>query len=166
MANRPNYPKMMEQVLLSLGDSRPRLLLHACCAPCSSAVLEMLCGFFDITILYYNPNIWPASEYRRRADELHQFVKQAKLPGITLVEEGYDQSEFYTAVAGLEAEPERGRPLHRVLSAADGARGPVRRRKRIRLVLLHPFDQPPQGRGEDQRHRPGAGSKIRRAPPA
>lgn len=108
MANRPNYPKMMEQVLLSLGDSRPRLLLHACCAPCSSAVLEMLCGFFDITILYYNPNIWPASEYRRRADELHQFVKQANLPGITLVEEGYDQSEFYTAVAGLEAEPERG----------------------------------------------------------
>ena len=108
MANRPNYPKMMEQVLLSLGESRPRLLLHACCAPCSSAVLEMLCGFFDITILYYNPNIWPASEYRRRADELHQFVKQAKLPGITLVEEGYDQSEFYTAVAGLEAEPERG----------------------------------------------------------
>ena len=101
MANRPNYPKMMEQVLLSLGESRPRLLLHACCAPCSSAVLEMLCGFFDITILYYNPNIWPASEYRRRADELHQFVKQAKLPGITLVEEGYDQSEFYTAVAGL-----------------------------------------------------------------
>ena len=68
----------------------------------------MLCGFFDITILYYNPNIWPASEYRRRADELHQFVKQANLPGITLVEEGYDQSEFYTAVAGLEAEPERG----------------------------------------------------------
>ena len=108
MANRPNYPKMMEQVLLSLGESRPRLLLHACCAPCSSAVLEMLCGFFDITILYYNPNIWPASEYRRRADELHQFVKQAKLPGITLVEEGYDQSEFYTAVAGREAEPERG----------------------------------------------------------
>ena len=91
MANRPNYPKMMEQVLLSLGESRPRLLLHACCAPCSSAVLEMLCGFFDITILYYNPNIWPASEYRRRADELHQFVKQANLPGIT-----------------LEAEPERG----------------------------------------------------------
>lgn len=108
MANRPNYPKMMEQILLQLGSNRPRLLLHACCAPCSSAVLEILSGFFDITILYYNPNIWPASEYRRRADELHQFVKQANLPGIQLVEDRYDQREYYTAVSGLEQEPERG----------------------------------------------------------
>ena len=108
MANRPNYPKMMEQILMSFGQERPRLLLHACCAPCSSAVLEMLSGFFDITILYYNPNIWPAAEYRRRADELHQFVKQANLPGMQLVEDHYNQQEFYTAVQGQEQEPERG----------------------------------------------------------
>lgn len=108
MANRVNYPKLMEQVLQGLGDSRPRLLLHACCAPCSSAVLELLSGYFDITILYYNPNIWPAQEYHRRAGELRHFVEQANLPGIQLVEDNYNPQEYYTAVQGLENCPERG----------------------------------------------------------
>ena len=66
MPNVPNYAREMDKVLRSLEGRRPRLLLHACCGPCSSAVLEQLSQFFEITVLYYNPNTWPEAEYRRR----------------------------------------------------------------------------------------------------
>ena len=108
MPPKPNYAREMDKVLQSLGGSRPRLLLHACCGPCSSAVLEQLCQYFDITILYYNPNIWPAAEYRRREEELERFVAAAHPLGVTVVEDRYDPEEFYAAARGLEAEPERG----------------------------------------------------------
>ena len=108
MPPKPNYAREMDRVLQSLGGSRPRLLLHACCGPCSSAVLEQLCQYFDITILYYNPNIWPAAEYRRREEELERFVAAAHPLGVTVVEDRYDPEEFYAAARGLEAEPERG----------------------------------------------------------
>ena len=91
MATQRNYAQQMDAVLATLGDTRPRLLLHACCGPCSSAVLEQLCRYFEITVLYYNPNTWPAAEL-----------------GVTVVEDSYDPQQFYTAVAGLENEPERG----------------------------------------------------------
>ena len=107
MPNVPNYAREMDKVLASLAG-RPRLLLHACCGPCSSAVLEQLCRYFEITVLYYNPNIWPAAEYHRRAEELERFVAQAHPLGVTVVEDTYDPQDFYAAAAGLEAEPERG----------------------------------------------------------
>lgn len=66
MPNRINYQLEMEKVLRTLDGTRPTLLLHACCAPCSSATLERLATYFDITILYYNPNIYPPEEYHRR----------------------------------------------------------------------------------------------------
>ena len=69
MANKPNYPAQMDQVFAALGDERPPLLLHACCGPCSSSVLEVLCAHFQVTVLYYNPNIWPPEEYRRPGRE-------------------------------------------------------------------------------------------------
>ena len=59
MSNQLNFSQQMDEVLKTLGDTRPRLLLHACCGPCSSAVLERLCRYFDITVLYYNPNTGP-----------------------------------------------------------------------------------------------------------
>lgn len=107
MANRINYQREMEQVIVGLGTQRPTLLLHACCAPCSSATLERLFTNFDLTILYYNPNIYPSEEYRRRGDELHRFVRDAgyRIPVVELL---YDPQEFYSAVKGLEAEPEHG----------------------------------------------------------
>ena len=108
MPNVPNYAREMEAVLKGLGDKRPRLLLHACCGPCSSAVLEQLSRYFDIAILYYNPNIWPAAEYHRREEELERFVAQAHPLGVTVVEDRYDPQEFYDAAKGLEQEPERG----------------------------------------------------------
>lgn len=107
MANRINYQREMEKTLDALAGQRPKLLLHACCAPCSSATLERLAGHFDLTILYYNPNIYPPEEYRRREDELERFVAQV---GYTfpVVELPYRPEEFYDAVRGLEREPERG----------------------------------------------------------
>ena len=108
MATQRNYAQQMDAVLATLGDTRPRLLLHACCGPCSSAVLEQLCRYFEITVLYYNPNIYPPQEYRRRKTELERFLQDAGMAGIPLVEATYDPAEFYRAVKGLEAEPERG----------------------------------------------------------
>lgn len=84
-----------------------KLLLHACCAPCSSATLERLSAHFDLTILYYNPNIYPPEEYHRREAELERFVEQAGYH-YPVVELPYDPQEFYTAVKGLENEPEKG----------------------------------------------------------
>ena len=108
MATQLNFAQQMDAVLKTLGDARPRLLLHAYCGPCSSAVLEQLCQYFDIAVLYYNPNTWPAEEYYRRGEELKKFVAAAHPLGVTVVEDTYDPQEFYTAVQGLEAEPERG----------------------------------------------------------
>ena len=109
MANRINYNLEMEKILAALPkDPKPTLLLHACCAPCSSAVLERLREVFSITILYYNPNIYPPQEYHRREQELERFLQDAGMSGIPLIELPYDPQEFYTAVKGLEQEPERG----------------------------------------------------------
>ena len=108
MSKQLNFAQQMDEVLKTLGPARPKLLLHACCGPCSSAVLEQLCEHFEITVLYYNPNTWPAAEYHRRGEELERFVAAAPPLGVTVVEDRYDPQEFYSAVAGLEQEPERG----------------------------------------------------------
>ena len=96
----------MEKVLRTLDGTRPRLLLHACCAPCSSATLERLAAHFDITVLYYNPNIYPPQEYHRREAELERFVEQAGYH-YPVIELPYDPQEFYTAVKGLEMSRKR-----------------------------------------------------------
>ena len=108
MAEHLTYAQQMVAVGAALGGSRPRLLLHAGCGPCASAVLEQLSQFLEITVLYYNPNTWPEAEYRRRGQELERFVAAAHPLGVKVVEDHYDPQEFYSAVAGLEAEPERG----------------------------------------------------------
>lgn len=112
MPNRINYELEMEKTMQALvaEGRRPTLLLHACCAPCSSATLERLADAFAVTILYYNPNIAPPEEYHRRADELDRFVQDAGYAGrgIAVVRLPYDPQEFYTAVRGLEQEPEKG----------------------------------------------------------
>ena len=107
MSQKANHAREMHAVMDALGGERPRLLLHACCAPCSSSVLEQLCRAFEVTVLY-NPNIWPPEEYRRRADELARFLQTSGGLGAALVEAPYVPEEFARAVRGLESEPERG----------------------------------------------------------
>ena len=107
-----NYQLELEKTLENISklDQRPTLLLHACCGPCSSYVLEYLNKYFDITILYYNPNIYPAEEYYRRKDELKKFLSEFKLENdINLVEDDYIPSEYYNAIKGQEELGEKSR---------------------------------------------------------
>lgn len=104
-----NYNKLMEEQLENIKTGST-LLLHACCAPCSSAVLERLSSFFKITIIYYNPNITEEKEYLKRLEELKNFIKKIKTKyPINIIDTRYDPQEFYTIAKGLEKEKERGK---------------------------------------------------------
>lgn len=103
-----NYRQETDEMLAQLPAGTP-LLLHSCCGPCSSAVLEELAAHFAVTLLYYNPNIWPKEEYARRRDEQVELLK--KLPvrhPIEFEEVAYEPQEFLAAARGLEGEPEGG----------------------------------------------------------
>lgn len=104
-----NYDKLMEEQI-STSNEGSTLLLHACCAPCSSAVLERLSNFFKITIIYYNPNITEEKEYLKRLTELKDFIKKIKTKyPINIIDSRYDPKEFFTIAKGLEKEKERGK---------------------------------------------------------
>ena len=87
----------------------PTLLLHSCCAPCSSYCLEYLSNYFKITVFYYNPNIYPEEEYRKRVAEQQKFIEKlpVKYP-IHFVEGAYEKERFYEMAKGLEDCPEGG----------------------------------------------------------
>ena len=111
MNQKINYQKKMEQVLAQLkADGRtPRLLLHSCCAPCSSYVLEYLSEFFYITDFYYNPNISPADEYRKRVNEMQRLIREMPMKHpVDFVEGIYDPDRFYEMAKGKEDIPEGG----------------------------------------------------------
>ncbi len=94
---------------ISSLQGRPRLLLHVCCAPCSSGCLEELCAHFDVTCFYYNPNISPAEEYVHRGKELFRLVHEMPLEGSPdVVIADYDPETFYRIARGLEDVPEGG----------------------------------------------------------
>lgn len=93
---------------------KEKLLLHVCCAPCSSHVLELLHNEFDITILFYNPNITDENEYSKRISELERFVKEAEFAhGIQIIKGEYKPEDFFDLAKGLEDEPERGRRCYK-----------------------------------------------------
>lgn len=111
MANRPNFQKELEREIerWQREERVPSLLLHSCCAPCSSYVLEYLSQFMKITVFYYNPNIYPPKEYAMRTEEQQRLISSlpARYP-ISFLEGRYVPEEFYEAVQGLEKEPEGG----------------------------------------------------------
>lgn len=110
MQNR-NFQRELD-ALIAENEKRgrvPRLLLHSCCAPCSSYCLEYLARYFEITLLYYNPNITDAEEFSKRAAELKRLVNEMTLEGrVSVVIGEYDPESFYAAVKGLENVPEGG----------------------------------------------------------
>jgi len=111
MANKRNYAKELNTLIETFTheDKRPTLLLHACCAPCSSAVLEKLTAHFKITVLFYNPNIYPEAEYQKREAELKRLISEMPCTKeVALVDLPYVPEEFFTAVRGLEHIPEGG----------------------------------------------------------
>ena len=90
-----NYYLECEKEIKRNEGRLPKLLLHSCCAPCSSAVLEYLSPHFDITLFYFNPNITPEEEYRKRVAELHRLVREAPSPNpVRIVEGRYDTGEL------------------------------------------------------------------------
>ena len=106
-----NYQKELDKLIEKNKKEgvTPSLLLHACCAPCSSYCLEYLAEYFKITVFYYNPNIYPESEYAHRVAEEKRLI--ASLPvknKIAFIEGRFDPSEFYDAVKGLETAKEGG----------------------------------------------------------
>ena len=106
-----NYQKKLDELIekLQKDNAKPTLLLHACCAPCSSYCLEYLSKTFDITVLFYNPNIESEMEFNKRVDELIRFIDECRsIEGVNLEILDYDNSEFYNAVEGLENEKEGG----------------------------------------------------------
>lgn len=128
--NNINYQRELDRVI-SLHQSRgetPRLLLHVCCAPCSSYCLEYLSRYFLITVYYYNPNISIKEEYLHRLHEEQRLVSEMDFVNpVTVVEGRYEPREFFEAVRGLEQEPEGGRRCEkcfalRLDSAAQMAR--------------------------------------------
>ena len=103
-----DYNREMEELIASLEGRRPRLLLHVCCAPCASSVLERVYPYFDVTLFYYNPNIHPKDEYDKRAGELPKLLLRAGMEDVGLIVAEYDPQEFFAAAQGLETEPEGG----------------------------------------------------------
>lgn len=107
-----NYDLEMEKQINNL-KGKPKLLLHACCAPCSSAVLERIAKYFDITILYYNPNITEKEEYEKRLHEIEKFIKELNLDNIKVLPGRYNPEEFFSIANGLEQEKERGKRCYK-----------------------------------------------------
>lgn len=100
-----NYANKLKEIIDKL-DYKPKLLLHSCCAPCSSYVITYLYDYFDITILYYNPNIYPYEEYKKRKDEQIRLI--SNFNGVKIIDCDYDNDIYNEVIKGLENEPERG----------------------------------------------------------
>lgn len=114
--NKINYQKQLDRTLEQLtvaGGVAPRLLLHSCCAPCSSYVLEYLSEYFQITVLYYNPNIFPKEEYQYRIEEQKRLIQEMNDSGIankiSFLSTDYKPERFYEAVKGHEQDREGGK---------------------------------------------------------
>ena len=110
MLTKINYQKELDKLIdhLQKEEKVPTLLLHSCCAPCSSYVLEYLSSYFKITVLYYNPNIYPESEYSKRIIEQQTLIGEmdTKYP-VQFIAGGYDKEKFYEMAKGLEKVKER-----------------------------------------------------------
>ena len=101
---KKNFQKELDKLISAL-TARPKLLLHACCAPCSTYVAEYLREYFDITLFYYNPNTHPQAEYQKRLDALHTLAEHFSLP---VIECEYHPQEFFSRAKGMEHLPEGG----------------------------------------------------------
>lgn len=108
-----NYQKELDKLISGIASDKgiKTLLLHSCCAPCSSYVLEYLSEYFSITLFYYNPNIYPSEEYEKRVDEQENLIKEInkKIKNkIRFIEGKYDSDRFYEMARGLEDVKEGG----------------------------------------------------------
>lgn len=130
MENKINYQRELEKLIADTctDGKRPVVLLHSCCGPCSSYVLEYLTQYFDILLYFYNPNIHPESEYLKRLDAQKKVIEKMNFGStVCLIEGDYLPEEFFSTVKGLENEPEGGKRCEkcidlRIRKAADAAK--------------------------------------------
>lgn len=108
--NKINYQNQLDRIIENISpDNPPKLLLHSCCAPCSSYTLEYLSRYFDITVYYFNPNISPKQEFDKRFEEQKRLISQMPFKNsVTLVEGDYNYDDFLEIAKGLENVPEGG----------------------------------------------------------
>lgn len=106
-----NYQKKLDEIINEITENKtvPSLMLHSCCAPCSSYVIEYLSKYFKITVFYYNPNIYPEEEYRKRVLEEKRFISEFKTERtVDFIEGEYDSNVFFDLAKGHETEKEGG----------------------------------------------------------
>lgn len=101
--NSVNYNEVYKQITKNIKYKKPKLLLHSCCGPCSTAVLEKISDYFKIYVLFYNPNIYPKSEYIKRKNEQ---IRLLKILDIQMIDCDYDTKTYETVVKGYENEKE------------------------------------------------------------
>lgn len=108
--NKINYQNQLDRIIENISpENPPKLLLHSCCAPCSSYTLEYLSRYFDITVYYFNPNISPKQEFDKRFEEQKRLISQMPFKNsVTLVEGDYNYDDFLEIAKGLENVPEGG----------------------------------------------------------
>ena len=105
-----NYQKELERIIQKRGQKTPRVLLHSCCGPCSSAVLEYITQYFDVTLLWYNPNLYPKEEFDRRFKTQVELIEKMGLADkVSILAEPWKSEDYYRRVKGLENEPEGGK---------------------------------------------------------
>ena len=105
-----NYQKELDRIIQKRGQKTPRVLLHSCCGPCSSAVLEYITQYFDVTLLWYNPNLYPKEEFDRRFKTQVELIEKMGLADkVSILAEPWKSEDYYRRVKGLENEPEGGR---------------------------------------------------------
>lgn len=106
---KENYQLQLDKEIEKLNGERPELLLHSCCGPCSSYVLEYLTKYFDVTLLWYNPNIWPAEENDKRLHYQRKIIEELGLKDrVQILIPEYDHGRYLQVSSGLESEPEGG----------------------------------------------------------
>lgn len=126
-----NYQIELEKILKEINETKPKLLLHVCCAPCSSYVLTYLSNYFDITVLYYNPNISPYEEYEKRLNEEKRLIKELD-KNIKIMECTYDNQAFENIAKGLEQVKEGGIRCYKCYT--------LRLEETAKLAKEHQFD--------------------------
>lgn len=142
--NKVNYQRVLDSIIDDIvknqiscsrvyGVINPSLLMHSCCAPCSSYCLKYLSEYFSITVLYYNPNISPEDEYSKRVDEQKRLIEELKVKNkISFVEGKYEPLKFFEIVKGLEDLPEGSKRCFKCYE--------MRQREAALYASLHDFD--------------------------
>lgn len=130
-----NYQAMLDGIIKNIPEKEqpPRLLMHSCCAPCSSYCLSYLAEYFSITVLYYNPNISPEDEYYKRVKEQVRLIGSLPVKNvISFVEGGYEPLKFFQMAEGMEDMPEGGARCFKCYE--------MRQRKAAEYAVMHGFD--------------------------